>query len=186
MVVIAPAIALLVGIGLDRLLILAHWALGGRRVDWNRVGLVALVVIAILNVYYYFIVYTPTRIYGNPSAETATVLARYLADRAQATAHLNNGETAEPFVYFYGPPFLYYDFGAIRFIARDVPGVNAPPEHEDPDFRTPISGPTFFIVLRERLGELDEIQKRHPNGDLYEYYSEADGRLMFTSYAVFP
>jgi hypothetical protein len=89
-------------------------------------------------------------------------------------------------VYFYGPPFLYYDFGAIPFIARGVPGVNAPPEHEDPDFRTPVSGPTFFIVLRERLDELDEIQEQHPNGDLYEFYSEADGRLMFTSYEVFP
>jgi hypothetical protein len=186
MVVIAPAIALLVGIGLDRLLILAHWAFGMHRVDWNRVGLAVLVAIAVLNVYYYFIVYTPTRIYGNPSAETATVIARYLADRVQATTRLGDDGTAEPFVYFYGPPFLYYDFGAIPFIARGVPGVNAPPEHEDPDFRTPVSGPTFFIVLRERLDELDEIQEQHPNGDLYEFYSEADGRLMFTSYEVFP
>jgi 4-amino-4-deoxy-L-arabinose transferase-like glycosyltransferase len=186
MVVIAPAIALLVGISLDRLLILAHWAFGLRRVDWNRVGLAVLTAIAVLNVYYYFIVYTPTRIYGNPSAETATVLARYLADRVQATTRSGDDAAAEPFVYFYGPPFLYYDFGAIRFIARGLPGVNVPREQEDPDFRTPVSGPTFFIVLRERLDELDEIQKQHPNGDLHEFHSEADGRLMFVSYEVFP
>ena len=186
MVVIAPAAALLVGLGLDRLLILAHWTLGGRRIDWNRVGLAVLIVVAVLNVYYYFVVYTPTRIFGNPSSETATVLARYLADDINADSYATDNRNAAPFVYFYGPPFLYYDFGAIRFIAQGVPGVNAPPEHEDPDFRTPISGPTVFIVLRERIDELATIQKHHPTGKLYEFYSEADGRLMFAAYEVYP
>jgi hypothetical protein len=185
MVVITPAVAMLVGIGLDGLLTLTHWVIGGRRADWNWMGLIVLVVAALLNVYYYFFVYTPTRIYGNPTAETATELARYLDESSKAGRYLSAGQQTQPFVYFYGPPFLYYDFGTIRFIARDVPGVNVPPEHEDPDFRTQVTGPTIFAVLRERLDELDAIQARHRNGQLREFYSGADGRMMFVLYEVF-
>jgi hypothetical protein len=162
--------------------------MGGQREQWNWVGITVLTLAALLNVYYYFLVYTPTRVYGNPMAETSTVLARYLRDTSTTLPRSQTGhadtETTQPFVYFYGPPFLYYDFGAIRFIARYVPGVNVLPPDEDPDFRTPVSGPTLFVLLTERLDELPEIQDRHRNGQLVEFHSEADGRLMFVVYEV--
>jgi 4-amino-4-deoxy-L-arabinose transferase-like glycosyltransferase len=191
MVIVAPAAALLVALGLNRLLTLARWAVGGHRSYWNATGLALLVAAAALNVHYYFIVYTPTRTYGNPSAETATVLARYLADSSKPREGLDlTAEELTPvpdeqsMVYFYGPPFLYYDFGAIRFIARDVPGVSVPPRDQDPDYHTQVTGRTLFIVLRERLDELEAIQARHPYGSLREFYSEVDGRLMFVVYEV--
>ena len=173
MVIIAPAVALLVGLGLDRLLTLMQRGVGGRRVFWTRVGLLLVAAIALLNVHYYFVTYTPTRIYGNRSAETSTDLARYLA-----------GRDDQPFVYFYGPPVLYYDFGAIRFIARDVPGTNVSPGDQAPDFPPPTSGPALFIVLGERLNELDAIRAQHQGGRLYEFHSKANGRLMFVVYEV--
>jgi 4-amino-4-deoxy-L-arabinose transferase-like glycosyltransferase len=189
LVIAAPAVALLTALGLDRLLSLAQWAIGGRRADWNFLGLTALSIAALLNVYYYFGVYTPTRIYGNPSAETATVLARHLRQVSAATSSSPSDEPANsqdtlPFVYFYGPPFLYYDFGAISFIARGVPGLSVPPAGEDPDFQIQVSQPTLFVVLRERLGELATIQARYPNGQLREFHSEVDRRLMFVIYQV--
>jgi 4-amino-4-deoxy-L-arabinose transferase-like glycosyltransferase len=188
MVVIAPAVALLVGLGLDRLLRLARWAVGGHQAQWEQFGYAVLALVAVLNVHYYFIVYTPTRVYGNPTAETGTVMARYLnqrwAELRSSTSQLTgNGET-QPFVYFYGPPFMYFDFGTIQFIARGVPGVSVPPLDQDPDFRTPISGPTLFVLLRERLDELGPILTRHPNGRLSEFHSLADGRLMFVVYEL--
>jgi 4-amino-4-deoxy-L-arabinose transferase-like glycosyltransferase len=201
MVIIAPVVALLVALGLDRLLSLARQTVGGRRTEWTQVGLLIMAVVAVLNVRYYFMVYTPTRVYGNPTAETCTVLARYLAGRSTLREHPEpdfgelsravEGELAEVrddqlFVYFYGPPFMYYDFGAIRFIARDVPGVSVPPRDQEPDYSTRILGPTLFVVLRERLGELAAIQDRHPYGRSHEFYSEADGRLMFVVYEVLP
>jgi len=175
MVIIAPAVAVLAALGLDHLLTLARWAIGGRATHWRVVAAAILALIAALNTYYYFLVYTPTRVYGNPSAETATVLARYLKDRDD-----------RPLVYFYGPPFLYFDFGSIQFIARDVPGVSVPPKSEVPTFLTLIDGPTLFVVLRERLEELDEIQTRYPRGALNRFRSDADGRLMFVVYEVAP
>jgi 4-amino-4-deoxy-L-arabinose transferase-like glycosyltransferase len=175
MVIIAPAVAVLAALGLDRLLTLARWVIGGRATHWRVVAGAILTVIAILNIHYYFFIYTPTRVYGNPSAETATVLARYLKDRQD-----------RPLVYFYGPPFLYFDFGSIQFIARDAPGVSVPPKSEAPAFPTPVNGPTLFVVLRERLEELNEIQARYPRGALTRFRSDANGRLMFVVYEVAP
>jgi hypothetical protein len=91
-----------------------------------------------------------------------------------------------PFVYFYGPPFLYYGFGTIQFIARDVPGMDVPPRNEDPDFFPVVTGPTLFVVLRERMDELASVESLYPNGSLRQFVSPADGRLMFVTYAVSP
>jgi 4-amino-4-deoxy-L-arabinose transferase-like glycosyltransferase len=172
-VIVAPAVAMLAALGLEKVLALVHQAIGGSKTQLNFIGLMLLAIIAALNVRYYFFVYTPTRVYGNPNAETGTVLARYLRDRDD-----------RPFVYFYGPPFLYYDFGTVRFIVRDVPGVSVPPRDQDPNFHTRVAGPTLFILLRERQDELAAIQARHPSGRLDQFRSEADGRLMFEVYEV--
>ncbi len=173
MVIVTPAVALLVALGLDAFLLLARRVLGGSRTQWRAVSISLLTAIAIFNLHYYFIVYTPMRIYGNPTAESATVLARYLADRDD-----------DPLVYLYGPPFMYYDFGTLQFIARDVRGVSVPPPAEAPDYQPRVLGPTLFVVLRERLDELEALHAQYPPGSLTEFYSEADGRLMFIVYEV--
>jgi hypothetical protein len=67
-----------------------------------------------------------------------------------------------------------------------VPGVSVPPRDGESDYETQVDGHTLFVVLRERLSELDAIQVRHPNGRMQEYHSKADGRLMFIAYEVRP
>jgi hypothetical protein len=191
MLIITPVLALLVAVGLDRFLLLARWVIGGRRAQWHEVGIALMILAAALNVHYYFFTYTPTRIYGNPTAETTTVLARYLQERRTFETDSYEPEGAKiaddrPFVYFYGPPFLYFDFGAIQFIARGSRGVNVPPKEQDPDFPTPIKERTLFVVLTERLDELEAIQAQHPRGNEHEFISDADGRLMFIIYDVSP
>jgi hypothetical protein len=172
-------------------LLLARWVVGGRRAQWSQIGVVLMALAAVLNVYYYFVVYTPSRIYGNPTAETTTILARFLQERWASEKHsleLVGAETAsaQPFVYFFGPPFLYIDFGTIQFIARSVRGVNVPPRDKVPDFPTPILEPTLFVVLQERLDELEVIRSQHPRGSAQVFRSDADERLMFVVYDVSP
>ncbi len=176
MVIITPAVAILVGLGLDGLLRLGRWALGGGRADWLAVGALLLGLIAFLNVRYYFFDYTPRRIYGNPSAEAATELGRYLAGRED-----------QPFVYFYGPPFMYYDFGTLRFVARDVPGLSLPPAGEEElDLELQAPGPTLFVFVPERIDELAAVQARFPGGQSHDLFSPVDDRLLFTLYEVGP
>ncbi|HEC34692.1 MAG TPA: phospholipid carrier-dependent glycosyltransferase, partial [Chloroflexi bacterium] len=86
-----------------------------RRYGAATVGLV-LCIIAVVNLGFYFGVYTPRRVYGNPTAEVADVLCDVLEVREGI-----------PPIYFDGAPVMYWDFGAIGFRLREVEGENFSP-----------------------------------------------------------
>jgi 4-amino-4-deoxy-L-arabinose transferase-like glycosyltransferase len=175
MTVIAPALAIFVSLGLNWLMELkdslkSHVShLTAYVLRFTLYSL--LLAIVFLNLYYYFLIYTPTRIYGNPNAEVATELGRYLREQDDKAV-----------AYFYGPPFMYWDFGTLRFLARDVEGVNVPPVGED-DPPLPNPGQSArFIFLPERLDELETIRARYPRGEVNPVRSKADGRLLYVLY----
>jgi hypothetical protein len=137
--------------------------------DLILAGVVSL--IAFLNLRYYFVEYTPTRIYGNPTAEIGTELSKYLVAR--------EGNYK---VYFFGAPRMYFIFGTIRFMAQGVEGM---------DIRQSLTGePTFvdpgreaiFVFLPERRGELEVVQRAYPQGALW--VSDPGGEAEFIVYEV--
>ncbi|MEE8391407.1 MAG: glycosyltransferase family 39 protein, partial [Anaerolineae bacterium] len=170
MIVLAPALALLVGLGLNWLLELGQQVFES---SWNRLAGVLLFVLAVLNLRYYFLVYTPTRVYGNPTAEVATELGRYLVQQGD-----------DYIVYFHAPPFMYWNFGTLAFMARSIEGVDVPPaggeEWPEPD----LSRGVRFVFLPERIDELDTIRKRYPGGHETSAYSSSDDRLLYVLYQV--
>ena len=182
MTVIAPALAVLIGLGLNWLIVLgcrifgpaATTVEGSESSLWNYVAGGLLVISMALNLRYYFLVYTHGRAYGNPTAEVATELSRYLSQQED-----------DGVVYFYGPPFMYWDFGTLAYMARGVVGIDAPPQGQEggvpiPDAR---QGARFFFHP-ERLGELPAIRERFPDGEDKTVYSSADGRLLYVLYEV--
>jgi len=173
LVIVAPALALLAGLGLNWLMVLGQRLAGGSRRLWSAVAASVLTAATALNLHYYFVTYTPTRVYGNPTAEVATVLGRYLAQQDD-----------DYVVYFHGAPFMYWDFGALRFLARGCEGIDVPPvsEGEPPEPR-PGQG-VRFVFLPERLDELEGVRARYPNGEEISVSSEADGRLLYVLYEV--
>ncbi len=112
--------------------------------------LAALGVASLLNLHFYFAVYTPRRVYGNPTAEMATAFARF------ARAHPLPGSV----VYFFGPPDIYWEFGTLAFLLRDQPGVNVMPG-ECPQGLSP---PVRFVFTEARADELAVVQQRYPGG----------------------
>jgi hypothetical protein len=179
MVIIAPASAVLVGLGMTWLVNAGRCAFGfgkGQLLRWRDIAVLALALISILNLYYYFVVYTPTRIYGNPTAEVATQLGRYLRQQDD-----------DYFVYFCGPMEMYFDIGNLRFLARDVEGVNVyPPDADRPPVDFDVSGGARFVFLPQRLGELEAIREQFPGGERTDAHSMADGRLLYVVYEVGP
>jgi len=175
LVIVAPALAILVGLGLNWLLALGRRLLGGEPSLWIDVAAGILVAVAAVNLYYYFAVYTPSRVYGNPTAEVATELGRRLA------LH-DDGYT----VYFHAPPYMYWDFGTLGFLARDVVGMDVPLPGEDEPPKPNLSRGARFVFLPERLDELDTIRARIPGGAETRVHSSADGRLLYVSYEVSP
>jgi len=173
LIVVAPAVALLVGLGLHWLLSLGRRLFGGGRRLWDAVASVCLVAVAAVNLHYYFVVYTPTRVYGNPTAEVATELGRYLAQRDD-----------DYVVYFHGPPFMYWDFGSLHFLARDVEGVDVPPPEEAQSSLPDVRRGARFVFLPERRDEMESVRARYPDGIEVPAYSDANGRLLYVLYEV--
>ncbi|HEY88934.1 MAG TPA: hypothetical protein G4N98_04260, partial [Thermoflexia bacterium] len=145
-----PVVALLIAWGVETL-----WELLARYREVGKYLPRALLAVAcLLNLGFYFGVYTPRRVYGNPSAKTATELVHFVR------AHPRPGST----IYFYGAPYLYWDFGVLKFLLRDQAGVDVPPEEISPD----VESPARFILVSERQVELGAVMQRYPGGELHE------------------
>jgi hypothetical protein len=181
MIAMAPALAVLIGLGLNWLTELGCWIVGppvkaiegSERRLWNYVAGWLLVIAAILNLRYYFLIYTPSRVYGNPTAEVATEFSRYL-----------NQQEDDSTVYFFGPPFMYWSFGTLAYMARGVVGIDVPPLGEGESSIPDVRQEARFFFHPERLGELPAIRERFPGGEDKSVYSSADGRLLYVLYEV--
>lgn len=173
MIILTPALALLVALGLDRLLHLWKRILGsGSTLQSVLVG-VLVMAIAGLNLGFYFLSYTPKRVYANVTSEIATRLARYL-----------ERQDDDYVVYFHGSPLMYWDYGALRFMARGVPGVDVPPLEEGGLPGADLSRGARFVFHPARIEELDDIRARYPGGTATQVRSDADGELLYAMYEI--
>lgn len=149
---LVPAVALCIAWGVEALLEICGAARKwDSRVVRRWVG-VLMVMVAVLNLGFYFARYTPRRVYGNPTAWIGTEVARYC-----------QSHPAEGMTYFFGAPFMYWDFGTLAFLLRDQVGVDVQPG-EFPE----VTAPARFIFVPERAAELAEYQQRYPGGHLHE------------------
>lgn len=157
----APALCLLVAIGLIQLLTLLRQMLDlSPRAYTGSVTCIALLMM-IWNIYFYFDVYTPRNSYGGTGA--ITEVARFL----QAQSGLD-------YVYMFTGPAFYLRHGTIGFIASQPQGidVNAKLEAIATLPEPPAGLQPVFIFIPERLGELATVKQRYPNGQLHEYRNE--------------
>ncbi len=164
---LVPAVALLTAWGGQAL-----WNLVEGQIEVKRmVTLACALFFVIWNLTFYFGIYTPRRVYGNPTAQIATEFARF-----NARVPLEGAR-----VYFFGPPVLYWDFGTLSFLLRNQPGQNVLPEQ----FPDDITLPARFVFIDARVTDLDTVQRLYPGGVLYEI-GAPDGRLLATVYDVLP
>jgi 4-amino-4-deoxy-L-arabinose transferase-like glycosyltransferase len=175
LIIAAPAIALLAAAGLRGLLRIAGSLSSGGDRRWTVATVVVVAVVAALNLHFYFRVYTPKRIYGNPSAEVATVLARYLVEVGDDLP-----------LYFMGSPWIYWDFGTNRYLVPDVDGIDLSPDEDGELPQVDVSRGARFVVLKHRSADLKTLRARYPDARETSIVSDADGRVMYWLYEVAP
>ncbi len=170
LIIAAPALALIAAWGLRHLTEMAGALFGASDRRRGTAAAAAIVVACLINVHFYFSVYTPKRVFGNPDAEIATVLAGRL-----------DVDDPRP-VYLFGPPLLYWEFGTIRFLMPEVDGRDVPPKGEQPSFVFDVSRGARLVAMSERLDELEAFIGQHPGGVESTTRSTVDGRLLYVLY----
>ncbi len=168
-----PPVALFAGWGIERLSILL-------RVPcrcWPVVASVLLTLAVAVNVAFYFGVYTPTEVYGNPSAQTATRFAAYMRANPEPICESGGAIECKGQVYFLGPPWLYWNFGSLAFLLRGYPGVDV----AQGELPAAVEAPARFAVVPERSEQMADIRARWPGGTETELHAP-DGRLLIRIY----
>lgn len=137
---------------------------------------IATVVLAALSARYYFVEYTPTRVYGNANALLATELAHYANDRLPPDSRL----------VFFGWPRMSVDFGTLPYLAPHIERVDVHDPLREPPGPTLAAHdhPTAFVFVPERAGELGLVQFAFPYGTVEEAPSPVDGTPLFTVYQL--
>jgi Dolichyl-phosphate-mannose-protein mannosyltransferase len=131
-------------------------------------GAVVIAALCVLSLRWYFVQYTPLRIYGNYTANTADGLIRYMQEHELG---------ADRRIIYFGAPEMYVDFGAIKYILNDVEAVDiaepltAPP---DPAQLSADKQPIFFF-MPARNAELKFVQQAYPGGRVEELPSPQPG-----------
>jgi 4-amino-4-deoxy-L-arabinose transferase-like glycosyltransferase len=172
LVIAIPAVALLVTFGLEQSARLARRVLAFKW-SWENlaVGLLILI-LAVGNIRFYFVEFTPARCYGSENGETATMIGHYLRD-LDRRSH----------VYFFGAPRIYWNFGTMTFIAPGVSGQDVVEPLDAPPHFVDASRDATFLFLPERLGELAWVRQTFPDGHLQEF-PDAGGEVRFVAYEV--
>jgi 4-amino-4-deoxy-L-arabinose transferase-like glycosyltransferase len=171
LVMAIPAVALLVAMGTEQTVGLAARVLQPHVRSYENVALGLLVAaMGAGSIRFYFVDYSPSRVYGSAHAETGAMIGHYLQT-------LEGEYTA----YFFGAPRIYWGFGTMAFLAPETPGVDVlEPLRAPPDFVDESRG-ALFIFLPERSGELAWVQEALPGGHLREFH-DPGGRLRFLLY----
>jgi hypothetical protein len=175
LLIVTPALAIAVGLGLEWIIDHAAGLSARLRPLSGAAAVLVLATISALNMHHYFWVYTPMRVYGNPTAEVTTVLGRYLASQDD-----------DGMVFFHGAPTIYWDSGTLRFLCRDSDGVDVLSAQEDMAPRVDRSRYMRFVFLPARLEEMSGIVARYEPGTETRVASDVDGRLLYALYEVPP
>jgi hypothetical protein len=171
-----PVVCLFIALAIVELGALVHRSRTlGRRAAWGMTAAVGL--LALWNVNFYFREYTPRNTYGWFNTEIGTTIGRYLQQQPDPV-----------FVYFFGPPRMFYGNGAIRFIAAGVHGVDVlQPITTAAELQPPPKGlRPIFIFLTERVGELRAVQDRYSVGTLQHVVAHSQDTTLLLIYEPKP
>ena len=169
---ISPTVAVLVSLPIARLLAAAHLSQHHFRRFFPVIGAGILLFVAVNNLYFYFFDYSPSHRFGDSETEVANAV----------TDHVNGSSPVEHAIMFGLPRMGFATHASMQYILGGHVHLEDVDETEGM-YSPNVSGPTIFIFLPERGGELAPIVEAYPRGSRREVYS-TDEDLLFVSYYV--
>jgi 4-amino-4-deoxy-L-arabinose transferase-like glycosyltransferase len=165
---VVPAVCAFVAVGL---VVICRTILRARP-GFTRYALgIGIAILVAVNIQFYFFDYTGGLYRKDDPAEVALLLQPYAKELPQGLL-----------IYFYGGPVHSVGFPSFRFLMPNIKMVDVVqgggPSADTSDHR----GPTLFVFLPHREGELAAVQQQCPGGEV-RTFSDSE-RKLFTSYAV--
>jgi hypothetical protein len=165
----APAACLALAYGLDRL---AGWVarLWPRARPYAGLAVIGLVaVLALDDLRFYYLEYTPTSDFGGDNG----MVAQRLAD------HLRY-EPASAHVAMFGSPRMgYYSIPSLQYLVPQIDGSDMNQPWGSPE-NPPLAGhPLIFVFLPDHEADLSAVRTEYPGGQLVEEPSRAGGTLFW-------
>lgn len=169
---IAPTVAILVSLPLAHLYAIARLSQPRVRRFLSVLAAVVILVVAANDVYFYFVEYSA----GHRFRDQETEVANAVVEQVTATSPMDR-------VYLFGLPRLgFATHACMRYILGDHIGFDVPSQDEG-EHSLDFIGPTLYLFLPERVGELEQIADKYPGGIRKDVYGDS-GELLFVSYYV--
>jgi len=178
LIITTPALAILVALGLVQFVEYGRTLLPRLAPVWRVLPAVVTLALMFTNAGYYFLDYTPTHVYGNPTVEVMTRLLKDLA------AHEDYDEDVK--VYFFGAPVVFYESTMSRFLAPEIEGMDVEEDWTGDLGFVDTRRRALFVFLPGRLEELEVVRAAYPDGMETPIYSSANGQLLYVLYEVTP
>jgi len=142
----------------------------------TKTALLIALLIAFLDITYYFGTYIPSHQFGGEHALIATTLGYELEKQTTPTQ-----------VYFFGAPYMWSGFSTIGFLAPNVKLSDVEQTLKAPAELTKtlqLDQAAVFVFLPHRYEELVVVQTRFPQGKFKEYLHPVRNTPFFTTYYV--
>jgi len=171
MVAVAPVIAIVIGFGMVEILnlLIRLWP---ERVRLFQILIVSLLLwVALDDLRFYFLDYTPGKEFGGANNVIAQNVADYLQNKS------SDWEVA-----FFGSPFMgYYSFSTIPYLAPHIKGIDMNYPWGSQLNPTITGEKVIFVFLSNHEADLQAVQASFPGGDLIEE-KDNDGATFFWMY----
>jgi hypothetical protein len=165
----APAVCLALAYGLDRL---AGWLarLWPRARPYAGLAVIGLVaVLALDDLRFYYLEYTPKSDFGGDNG----MVAQRLAD------HLRY-EPASAHVAMFGAPRMgYYSIPSLQYLVPQIAGSDMNQPWGSPENPLLAGHPLIFVFLPEHEADLTAVRTEYPGGQLMEEFSRTGGTLFW-------
>lgn len=167
-----PPVVMCVAIGISKFATLAQRAFRQSQSAATAIALVLVLASSYQSLHFYFSQYSPGHYFADINTEIGNTLGKYM--KALGPQYR---------CYFLGAPRMYWSYPAIEFFSAKASGMDVTkPITSDVSFVAPGSTPVF-VILPERINELQVIRRFYPSGQLREFRTEK-GQVLFVAYEV--
>jgi 4-amino-4-deoxy-L-arabinose transferase-like glycosyltransferase len=89
----------------------------------------------------------------------------------------------EQYTFFFGPPYVYFKHGTLKFIAQDAKGEDVLKPEEFIKKRVSQRGPVCFLLVHNHRKYIHKLREMYPGGREENHFN-SDGAAPFTTYEV--